>query len=34
MDREHSVRTAEVILALRPWVTSEHEHDGRTAEGA
>jgi hypothetical protein len=34
MDREHLVRTAEVIRALRPWVTSEYEHDGRTAEGS
>ncbi|HUK69619.1 MAG TPA: alpha/beta fold hydrolase [Streptosporangiaceae bacterium] len=33
VDREHSLRTAEVIRGLRPWVTSEYEHDGLRAEG-
>jgi pimeloyl-ACP methyl ester carboxylesterase len=33
--RELSVPTAEAIAALRPWVTSEYEHDGlRVSNGA
>ena len=33
--RELSVPTAETIAALRPWVTSEYEHDGlRVSNGA
>jgi pimeloyl-ACP methyl ester carboxylesterase len=32
--REFSMRTAEVIGGLRPWVTNEYEHDGlRVSEG-
>jgi pimeloyl-ACP methyl ester carboxylesterase len=33
VDREHSLRTADVIGGLHPWVTSEYEHDGLRAEG-
>ena len=28
VDRELSMRTAGAIRGLRPWVTSEYEHDG------
>jgi hypothetical protein len=28
VDRDDSMRTAAAIRGLRPWVTSEYEHDG------
>ena len=28
VDRDDSLRTAVAIEGLRPWVTSEYEHDG------
>jgi hypothetical protein len=28
VDRDDSLRTAAAIRGLRPWVTSEYEHDG------
>ena len=32
--REFSVRTAQVIRGLRPWITNEYEHDGlRASDG-
>jgi pimeloyl-ACP methyl ester carboxylesterase len=35
VDREFSMRTAQAIRGLRPWVTSEYEHDGlRVSAGA
>jgi hypothetical protein len=35
VDREHSMQTARAIRGLRPWVTSEYEHDGlRVSNGA
>ena len=35
VDREFSMRTAGAIRGLRPWVTSEYEHDGlRVSSGA
>jgi pimeloyl-ACP methyl ester carboxylesterase len=35
VDREFSMRTASAIGGLRPWVTSEYEHDGlRVSSGA
>ena len=34
VDRDDSLRTAVAIEGLRPWVTSEYEHDGvRVSEG-
>lgn len=34
VDRDDSLRTAVAIRGLRPWVTSEYEHDGvRASEG-
>jgi pimeloyl-ACP methyl ester carboxylesterase len=34
VDRDDSLRTAVTIAGLRPWVTSEYEHDGvRASEG-
>lgn len=34
VDRDDSLRTAATIRGLRPWVTSEYEHDGiRASEG-
>jgi hypothetical protein len=33
--RELSLQTAAAIRGLRPWVTSEYEHDGlRVSDGA
>jgi hypothetical protein len=35
VDRDDSLRTASGIRGLRPWVTSEYEHDGiRASQGA
>jgi pimeloyl-ACP methyl ester carboxylesterase len=35
VDRELSMQTAQAIRGLRPWVTSEYEHDGlRVSDGA
>ena len=34
VDREHSLRTADAIHGLRPWVTNEYEHDGLRVEGS
>jgi pimeloyl-ACP methyl ester carboxylesterase len=35
VDRDDSLRTAAAIRGLRPWVTSEYEHDGvRVSDGA
>ena len=35
VDREFSMQTAQAIRGLRPWVTSEYEHDGlRVSDGA
>jgi pimeloyl-ACP methyl ester carboxylesterase len=34
VDREHSLRTAQTIRGLRPWVTNEYEHDGLRVNGA
>jgi hypothetical protein len=35
VDRELSMQTAQAIRGLRPWVTSEYEHDGlRVSSGA
>jgi hypothetical protein len=35
VDRDDSMRTAAAIRGLRPWVTSEYEHDGlRVSRGA
>jgi pimeloyl-ACP methyl ester carboxylesterase len=35
VDRDDSLRTAAAIRGLRPWVTSEYEHDGvRVSHGA
>jgi hypothetical protein len=35
VDRDDSLRTAVSIRGLRPWVTSEYEHDGlRVSRGA
>ena len=35
VDREFSMQTAGAIRGLRPWVTSEYEHDGlRVSDGA
>ncbi len=33
VDRELSMRTAAAIRGLRPWVTSEYEHDGLRVSG-
>ena len=34
VERVHSERTAAAIRGLRPWVTSEFDHDGIRADGA
>ncbi|HET9123958.1 MAG TPA: alpha/beta fold hydrolase [Solirubrobacteraceae bacterium] len=34
VERAHSERTAAAIRGLRPWVTSEYDHDGIRADGA
>lgn len=33
VERVHSERTAAAIRGLRPWVTSEYDHDGLRADG-
>jgi pimeloyl-ACP methyl ester carboxylesterase len=33
VERTHSERTAAAIRGLRPWVTSEYDHDGIRADG-
>jgi pimeloyl-ACP methyl ester carboxylesterase len=33
VDTSHSLRTAEAINSLRPWITNEYEHDGLRASG-
>jgi pimeloyl-ACP methyl ester carboxylesterase len=33
VDREHSLRTAQAIRGVRPWVTNEYEHDGLRVHG-
>jgi pimeloyl-ACP methyl ester carboxylesterase len=33
VERAHSERTAAVIRGMRPWVTSEYDHDGIRADG-
>ena len=33
VDRELSIRTAAAIRGLRPWVTSEYQHDGLRVSG-
>jgi hypothetical protein len=33
VDRDDSLRTAAAIKGLRPWVTSEYEHDGVRVSG-
>ena len=33
VDRELSMRTAAAIRGLRPWVTSEYQHDGLRVSG-
>jgi hypothetical protein len=33
VERAHSVRTAAAIRGMRPWVTSEYDHDGIRADG-
>jgi pimeloyl-ACP methyl ester carboxylesterase len=33
VEREYSEETAKVIRGLRPWITSEYEHDGLRADG-
>jgi pimeloyl-ACP methyl ester carboxylesterase len=34
VEREYSEETAKAIRGLRPWITSEYEHDGLRADGA
>jgi hypothetical protein len=33
VEREYSEETAKAIRGLRPWITSEYEHDGLRADG-
>jgi hypothetical protein len=33
VERVYSERTAAAIRGLRPWVTSEYDHDGLRADG-
>jgi hypothetical protein len=33
VEREYSEETANAIRGLRPWITSEYEHDGLRADG-
>jgi hypothetical protein len=33
VERAFSERTAAVIRGLRPWITSEYEHNGLRADG-
>src|SRR5262249_594674 len=35
LDRDLSITTAQTIHGLKPWITSEYQHDGlRTSNGA